>query len=216
LSTSAIDTIHEHNRESPELRRTSPAVARWRSYSQDVDLSIAILNCGWQRLSRDAASREFTGQGPCRRQLPPSFGASRHDRSRTRASPQPDRLGHLLSLLATCRGWRRPYRGHSSWSARHELAEHTAKAVRLVEPPHAIPREEERVPLRPRCLPSSDQSPWRGGSPVIHKLSPACGVDPLTPFRSPYLSEPLTTESGRLEDSAASGRDQPQEPGTPR
>jgi hypothetical protein len=64
LSTSAIDTIREHNHGSPKPRLTSPAVARWRSRSHDLDLSIGILSCGWRRFLRSAASRDFTGQGP--------------------------------------------------------------------------------------------------------------------------------------------------------
>jgi hypothetical protein len=89
LSTSAIDTIREHNHESPELHRTSPAVARWRSHSHGCDLSIATLSCGWRRLFRGAASRDFTGQGPCPRQLPRCFGTSRHDRSQRKLRPNP-------------------------------------------------------------------------------------------------------------------------------
>jgi hypothetical protein len=48
-------------------------------------------------MHRSTASRGLTGQGPRRGLVSPRFGASRCDRSRTRALPQPDRLGHLLS-----------------------------------------------------------------------------------------------------------------------
>ena len=72
-----------------ELRRTSPAVARWRSHFHDLDLSVAILNCGWRRLSRGAASRDFTGQGPRPRQLPRRLGTSHRDRSRRELRPNP-------------------------------------------------------------------------------------------------------------------------------
>jgi hypothetical protein len=122
LSTSAIDTIHEHNRESPELRRTSPAVARWRSHFHDVDLSVAILNCGWQRLLRDTASRGFTGQGPCRRQLPPTLGTSHRDRSRRELRPNP------IDSDTSCRCSLHVEAGDATTadvpngSARHELA----------------------------------------------------------------------------------------------
>jgi hypothetical protein len=58
------------------------------------------------RCLRSAASREATGQGPrsgCSRirfaQLPPSRSLA------TGASPQPDRLGHLLSQARDVAGW---------------------------------------------------------------------------------------------------------------
>jgi hypothetical protein len=96
LSTSAIDTIREHDYGSPEPRRTPPAVAHQRSHSRGRHLSMSATNCGWRRLLRGAASRGHGSGAVARsarleaRHLPP--------RSLTvEASPQPDRLGHLLS-----------------------------------------------------------------------------------------------------------------------
>jgi hypothetical protein len=175
LSTSAIDTVREHNHESPnsaEPRQQSPADA---ADFHGPDLSIATLNCGWQRLLRDAASQDFTGQGPCPRQLPRCLGTSRHDRSRRELRPNP------MDLDTSCRCSLRAQAGDAC-AARTPVGapitsspSNTAEAVCLVEPPHAIPREGERDPPHPRCLPSPNEPPWRGGLPIFHKLSPACG-----------------------------------------
>jgi len=74
------------------------------------------------------------------------------------ASPQPDRLGHLMSRT----------RGDAGWSSRRrrasrvegpvdELARRTPLSQRrLPGPPHATPREGDHVPPHPRCLSSSD------------------------------------------------------------
>jgi hypothetical protein len=83
---------------------TSPTVARERSHARGRDLSIATLSCGWQRFFRSAASQDVTGQGSRRGQL----ASARHLPPRSLAggaSPQPDRLGHLLSLPMTRTGW---------------------------------------------------------------------------------------------------------------
>jgi hypothetical protein len=117
----AIDTIREHNLGSPEPRMTSPTVARRRSHSRDRDLSIATLSCGWRRSFRSAASRDVTGQGPRRgqlasaRRLPPRSLAGR-------ASPQPNRLGHLMSLPVTSAGWSCLRRGELFRGLTHERA----------------------------------------------------------------------------------------------
>jgi hypothetical protein len=50
-----------------------------------------------------------------------------------------------------------------------------ADTTRDPGPPHVILREEERDPLRPRCLPSMG---YPAGVGVIHRLFPICGLCP--------------------------------------
>jgi hypothetical protein len=89
---------------------TSPTVARRRSHSRDHNLSIVTLSCGWLRPFRSTASRDFTGQGPRRGQLASARRLSPRSLA-GRASPQPDRLGHLLSPPVSSAGWSRLRRG---------------------------------------------------------------------------------------------------------
>jgi hypothetical protein len=109
LSTSAIGTVHEHDRDdrnSARPRGQSPADA---ATLEPRPLSRAGSNCGWRCPSRDMAGRDVTGQGLRRGQLTPAqllLSAI----ARGGALPQPDRLGHLLSLLVTSAGSEKPLR----------------------------------------------------------------------------------------------------------
>jgi hypothetical protein len=141
---------------------TTPAVARVRSVSScrrpfDPGTDVA----SGRRPFRVAANRDVTGQGPMA-----SFRSSNRllpARSLAEgALPQPDRPGHLLSQARDDAGWsgRRPgaSRGCHRVLARRSVA---SAAVRLRGPPLAFPREGERDPPHPRCLPSSVH-PQRG------------------------------------------------------
>jgi hypothetical protein len=132
-------------------------------------------------------------------QRPPESG---HEHERTRASPQPDLLGHLLSWPRCPAGWRLRRRSRDATtqpgSRRIELrtpGDPLARIVRGRGPHHPISREEDRTPPHPRCLPSmsrptvgssAEASPLAAESPsrrtgpppgtqVIHNLSPRCG-----------------------------------------
>jgi len=136
-------------------------------------------------------------------------GAFRRDCSRTKASPRPDPLGHLLSRARCDAGWRPAPRRRPRWRlAAYELTTPTrsrgpaqttrfrgavspgcgtslpALPVRSTHvvapasgPPPTLLREEERDPLRPRCLPSMDipsvdgclgrPRPGVGGTPQV-------------------------------------------------
>jgi hypothetical protein len=184
---------------------TSPAVARQRSHARDRDLSIAVLSCGWQRFFRSAASRDVTGQGPRRGQL----ASTRHLPPRSlaaRASPQPDRLGHLLSPLVTIASWSRLHRGRDSLEYPLSRARLTGSLSRSrlpgrlsptsrKGPPHVYPREGERAPPHPRCLPSPD-NPCRG-SPRLPQTVPSLWTSGAAPLRSPHVPAPLTRLTGR-------------------
>lgn len=81
----------------PELRSTTPAVARWCSFALGAHHLAAMCRAADGRAHlRERASRDFTGQGPfgdpkvSRWLLPPRSLA-------VEALPQPDRLGHPLS-----------------------------------------------------------------------------------------------------------------------
>jgi len=106
-----------------ELRRTSPAVARWRSHSHGVGLSTATLSCGWRRLLRGAASRDFTGQGPCLGQLPrsstpPTTIARGESFAPTRSTRTPPVAARCVLRLETSVPRHAPERAHH-----HELAQ---------------------------------------------------------------------------------------------
>jgi len=82
LSTSAIETIREHNRLIDRTLHTTP------------ESPPAQLFCRWPGPFQGSASRDVMGQGPVwtsqsLRLSPRSLAV--------KASPQPDRLGHLLS-----------------------------------------------------------------------------------------------------------------------
>jgi len=82
LSTSAIVSIHEHNRLIDRTLHTTP------------ESPPAQLFCRWPGPFQSSASRDVTGQGPVWINQNPRLSP----RSLAwKASPQPDRLGHLLS-----------------------------------------------------------------------------------------------------------------------
>lgn len=104
---------------------------------------------------RSPANREVTGQGPPGR-LSPSEEWLLPPRSlAVEAFPQPDRLGHLLSQSLERVGWSRPH-GRRSRVYRESARPAAAFAPACLRgPPLAFPREGERDPPHPRCLPSS-------------------------------------------------------------
>jgi len=189
-STSAIKTIREHARQTVR----SPARTREVALPCAVRVGSSPYRSRARRpvTVRQNPSRGFADQRP--RWLSPS----RHLSSRlpaaiaARASPQPARLGHLVSLLRGEAGWM----GRSSSSAREarwlrsnpasrlspspprptKTRSHGSWAAPLARasvafgrgPPPVLPREEERDPLHPRYL-SSLANPSRGG-----ELSTGC------------------------------------------
>jgi len=124
---------------------------------------------------RGTANRDFTGQGPARAcafaRLPPPRSLA------VEASPQPDRLEHLMSRARddtgrSCLHRRSAPNGTPCLRARQ-------RAPLAQDPPlgspHASSREGDHDPPHPRCLPPPDH-PVRGWS-LSHKLSPACGLE---------------------------------------
>jgi hypothetical protein len=179
LSTSAIESIYEQDRRTVRTPRTAPAVAHrhssfrgWLRWSQiDGFLSVAGR---WS-----AASREFTGQGPeARVRVAPHCLVRLPLRSLAMgALPQPDRPGHLLSQTRGAAGWSLlPRQGLVSDALFYELARRSPLTrCAPFRAAYTLLREERRVPLHPRCLPSPD-NPVRGCVSLFHNLSPACGV----------------------------------------
>ena len=155
--------------------------------------------------------------------------ASPYAIARARASPQPIRLGHLLSRLAACAGWSCLRRGGSFrfLLARARLASirpfgrdlrlpelrFLAVAVPWTGPPHAHPREGERDPLHPRCLPSPD-SPCRG-SPRPPQAVPSLWSGDAGAFFVPPAARAFDEASGSARTRSCAERDRLQEPGTP-
>jgi hypothetical protein len=153
--------------------------------------------------------------------------------ARAGASPQPIRLGHLLSRLAASAGWSCLRRGDSfrSLLARARLASiwllrarspppgamarSLAVAVPCSEtgPPHTHPREGERDPLHPRCLPSSD-SPCRG-SPCPPQAVPSLWSNEAGAFFVPPAARAFDEASGSARTRSCAERDRLQEPGAP-
>jgi hypothetical protein len=176
---------HEHdcvrpNPTAPHLRSPagaavlSPLTSRWST------------SCGWQCFLSVASPAERSrarGLGSRRRGLEAWLLSPRS--LAERASPQPDRLGHLMSPAHDERRLERPTSSETAFAVpfRARPASDALASPPPTDPlprtrrtgPHpAIPREEERVPPHPRCLPSPD-SPRARGSPAVHKLSPTCG-----------------------------------------
>jgi hypothetical protein len=116
LSTSAIETIREHDRRNVRTPRTTPAVARVRSCFSDHPLSRAERIAGG-RASRRGQPR-CHGPGAAARANPPllSTGASRRDRSRRELCPNPIGSGtSCRALVMTSAGVSRCLRAPSEW-----------------------------------------------------------------------------------------------------
>jgi hypothetical protein len=96
------------------------------------------------------------------------------------ALPQPYPPGHLVSQTRGAAGWSLPLRpgthvGAPTFSSLPDAHCCLDNAHRL-GPPHTPLREERRIPLHPRCLPSPDAPRPGLCPPFLHNLSPACGV----------------------------------------
>jgi hypothetical protein len=144
---------------------------------------------GWRCTFRCTASRESRARGLPRHDAS-SFGTSPTRSLARGASPQPDRLGHLLShardghwleIARVAKGvslCRDPFftnlPGASSLSRARLPWACVSEAHGGIGPLHAFPREGERDRLHPRCLPSPHE-PVPGLGLAFHNLSPACG-----------------------------------------
>jgi hypothetical protein len=160
----------------PELRSTTPAVARWCSFPLDGHHLPGVCRAadGQRSFSRAGQSR-FHGSGAGRRPggprwLPPPRPLA------VKALPQPNRLGHPLSQarddpppgdvdvvrsshsrygLASRPGARAPARPRDR-----------CRGLCRIGPLHPPSREGERGPPHPRCLPSPDRPPFGGLVPT--------------------------------------------------
>jgi len=209
---------------------TSPAVAHRCSRPRGHDLSIEALSCGWLRFPfGNAASRDVMGQGLRRGQL----ASARHLPSRSLARElRPNPFGSDTS----CRRSRRAQAGvacvaESSFRsplARARLASIWPLRARSpppqqsaplrsrfcrTGPPHTHPREGERDPLHPRCLPSSD-SPCRG-SPCPPQAVPSLWSNEAGAFFVPPAARAFDEASGSARTRSCAERDRLQEPGAP-
>lgn len=102
-------------------------------------------------------SRDFTGQGQAWGNQHPLLSSQSLAR---KASPQPDRLRHLLSqtrVSACRRSTRREYQSRYSRARQANPRSQSSPLGSLFTPL----REEERHPQHPRCLPSTSL-PQRG------------------------------------------------------
>ena len=156
-----------------------------------------------------AASRDFTGQGPeARWRVAPHCLVRLPLRSlATGALPQPDRPGHLVSRARGAAGWSLPLRrGSVSGALFTSLPDaRRFRGMRRLGPPHTLLREEPRAPLHPRCLPSPD-NPVRGCAPLVHSLSPACGVRGAGAFSIFVRPTPLTRRQARSRTRSRASR----------
>jgi len=150
--------------------------------------------------------------------------------ARARASPQPNRLGHLLSPLAASAGWSCLRRGGILPEPPGTSAPGFDSPLRALSPPpqqsapfrsrfcgtgppHAHPREGEHDPLHPRCLPSSD-SPCRD-SPRPPQAVPSLWSGDAGAFFVPHAARAFDEASGSVRTRSCAERDRLQEPGTP-
>jgi len=154
LSTSAIGTIHEHNHEPAELRRTSPREApsvqlislRHLSVSPRTADGNAHHERSQPRWHRSGAA--FVTLGHERQHSPPRSLAGV-------TSPQPDGLGHLMSPRVSALGLENPgtWRNSLERARRNTHRQTRRKATGLSGPPHTPTHEGECIPPHPRCLP---------------------------------------------------------------
>lgn len=205
LSTSAIDTIDEHNRLIVRTPLTTPEVALEHSSVQAHRGQLSPpryrLRHGWLRPFRSAANREVTGQEQCQ-----DKSRSRcidRDRSRSKAFPRPDRLGHLLSRARFDMDMENPRRRspHRERPRARLARAPLSRSRHRGGPPLESPREREPNPLHPRCLPSTSL-PQRGWGPasVVRRfqLGDRLGPAPLRPHVPPGSTPPRIVE-GRLQ-----------------
>lgn len=184
-----------------EPRMTSPAVARRCSRSHDRDLSIVALSCGWQR-SPFGERGQSRCHGPGAPPRSACLGsASPYAIARARASPQPIRLGHLLSRLAACAGWSCLRRGGFLPVPPGTSAPGFDSLSRSPPPGDPLPcgrgfRGQGRLTRTPakgnaiRCTRGAfhRRIAPAGARLALPKLSPACGV--ATPAPSSFLPPP--------------------------
>jgi hypothetical protein len=189
LSTSATESIYEHDRRIVRTPRTVSVVAHqdssFRGWLHWFQIHDFLADAGrWS-----AANREFTGQGrEARWRVAPHCLVRLSLRSlATRALPQPDRPGHLLSQTRGAAGWRFLLRrGHRfSMPSLTSLPDaRRFRDMRLSGPPHTLLREEPRAPLHPRCLPSSDESRPGLCCPLPQSVPSLWSAGNWTPFQS--------------------------------
>jgi hypothetical protein len=160
----------------------------------------------------------------------PRLGTSRRDRSRESFAP----THSARTPLVAARGERRlelpaSRRAPSgvSWHERAWLRSGPCERdLRLpqmpaplrsrfcgIGPPHTHPREGERDPLHPRCLPSSD-SPCRG-SPCPPQAVPSLWSNEAGAFFVPPAARAFDEASGSARTRSCAERDRLQEPGAP-
>lgn len=117
-------------------------------------------------------------------------------------SPQPDRLGHLLSQARSGIGMENPMpRGPSNERTSRAHQDDPAFTKSPRGPHHAPPRERECDPPHPRCLPSMDH-PKRGGSSAPPAVSSS--ATPLVPALWLSYVFPGSTTPRTARKSAAS------------
>jgi len=161
LSTSAIDTIDEHNRSIDRTPHTAPGVAPKRSSNKVVERRLspppAALAEPGGRASFEAQPAERSQVRGSRWEVnpiaaPPTTIARDGNLSPTRSARAP-----LCRELAPAQAWRYlrrgdpPKRASTSSPGRAPLSQ----SHRRVGPPLASPREKEHDPPHPRCLPST-------------------------------------------------------------
>jgi len=148
LSTSAIVTIPEHNRSIDQTPFGMPESPRSYHYGD------------WSPLSEPRPAEDSQIRG---RRGEPTVDLSALRSLAEGASPQPDRLGHLLSQTCFRRRLESPPLVNEP-SLRRATSAGSPAGSRLREaqrlgPPHAHPREGIHDPPHPRCLPSIGPPP---------------------------------------------------------
>jgi hypothetical protein len=196
---------------------TSPAVARQRSRSRDHNLSTMALSCGWLHPFRSTASQDVTGQGLRRGQLASARRLSPRSLA-VRASPQPDRLGHLLSPHVTIAGWSCLYRGDrlSVSLSRARLAPTAVAIFASPDPLSRILRERaaSRVPPRRGARSAAPEVPsvrWitpAGAHRVPPQAVPNLWSNEAGAFFDPRSAGAFDEALGQHEDSVVSECDQ--------
>jgi hypothetical protein len=182
LSTSAIESIREHDpvvTDCPNPAHRASGRPPTQLLSRVATLVPAEAASLRLLVRWSAASREFTGQRPRSRCFRPTLPRLLPSRSlATGALPQPDRLGHLLSQARDVAGWRLLHRrtAFSASPCLRACPTNDADATLASQGRLARRSAKSNAFRRTRGAFHRRISPVRGWCPLLHKLSPACGL----------------------------------------
>jgi hypothetical protein len=208
-----------------ELRSTTPAVARWCSFSPGGRaLSGTFRAADGRSRSRELASRGSTGQGLC---------GGRGDAGLTHRATSPTAIARGRSLAPT-RSTRAPHVADRDDLRPETTASPETRCTRLPRStsladagaPPCVPGPaaagapgEGRFTCRPAKVSALSRTrgafhrrvplPFSGSRPTLHSLSPVCGKGVASASSIPDSALQLVTRAQAIEDSVAPGDDRP-------